>query len=119
MSTRRKFLLATAGVAVAGTALVVGWSVLPPRQRLTGSVPLPTAPGQRAFNGWVKIADDDSVTVMVPKSEMGQGVLTALAMVLADELDADWARVRTEHPPIDAIYNNVARVTDVLPFHPD
>jgi isoquinoline 1-oxidoreductase beta subunit len=119
MSTRRKFLLATAGVAAAGTALVVGWGLMPVRQRLVGSRPLPTAAGQQAFNGWVKIASDDSVTVMVPKSEMGQGVLTSLAMVLADELDADWARVRTEHPPLDAIYNNLATVVDGLPFHPD
>ena len=117
-STRRKFLLGTAAVAAAGTALTVGWAILPPRQRLSTSQPLPVGPGQQAFNGWVKIATDDSVTVMVPKSEMGQGVLTSLAMVLADELDADWARVRTEHPPLDAIYNNLATVVDGLPFHP-
>lgn len=119
MSTRRKFLLATGGVLAASTALVVGWGLMPPRQRLTGSAALPLAPGQQAFNGWVKIASDDSVTVMVPKSEMGQGVLTSLAMLLADELDADWPRVRTEHPPMDAIYNNIATVADGLPFHPD
>ena len=119
MSTRRTFLLATAGVATAGTALVVGWGLLPVRQRLTGSQPLPTAQGQQAFNGWVKIGSDGVVTVMVPKSEMGQGVHTALAMVLADELDADWATLRTEHPPLDAIYNNLATVVDGLPFHPD
>ena len=113
---RRHLILG--GLAATG-ALVVGWGVVPPRQRLTGSQPLPTATGQQALNGWLKIAADDTVTVMVPKSEMGQGVLTALAMVLADELDADWARVRTEHPPIDAIYNNIATVADGLPFHPD
>ena len=119
MSTRRKFLLATAGVATAGTALVVGWGLMPVRQRLVGSRPLPAAAGQQVFNGWVKIASDDTVTVMVPKSEMGQGVHTSLAMVLADELDADWARVRTEHPPLDAVYNNLATMVDGLPFHPD
>lgn len=118
-STRRKFLLATGGVVAAGSALVIGWGLMPPRQRLTGSAPLPVAPGQQAFNGWVKIASDDTVTVMVPKSEMGQGVLTSLAMLLADELDADWPRLRTEHPPVDAIYNNIATVADGLPFHPD
>ena len=119
MRSRRKFLLATGGVLAASSALVVGWGLMPPRQRLTGSSPLPVAPGQQAFNGWVKIASDDSVTVMVPKSEMGQGVLTSLAMLLADELDADWPTVRTEHPPVDAIYNNIASVADGLPFHPD
>ena len=119
MSTRRKFLLGTAAVAATGTALVVGWGLLPVRQRLQTGQPLPTTAGQQAFNGWVKIGADDMVTVMVPKSEMGQGVHTALAMVLADELDADWDRVRTEHPPLDPIYNNLATVVDGLPFHPD
>lgn len=113
---RRHLLLG--GLAATG-ALVVGWGVLPPRQRLTGSQPLPVAAGQKAFNGWVKIGTDDVVTVMVPKSEMGQGATTGLAMLLADELDADWDRLRTEHPPIDAIYNNIATVADGLPFHPD
>ncbi len=119
VSTRRKFLLASAGLAAAGTGLVVAWGLMPVRQRLTGSQPLPTLPGQQAFNGWVTIGSDNLVTVMVPKSEMGQGVLTALAMVLADELDADWAQVRTAHPPLDAIYNNISTIVDGLPFHPD
>ncbi len=116
MSKRRHFILGTLGV---GSALVVGWGVLPPRQRLTGSTPLPTPAGQQALNGWLRIGADDLVTIMVPKSEMGQGVTTSLAMLLADELDADWAQVRTEHPPIDAIYNNISTVVDGLPFHPD
>ena len=107
------------GSLAAGGALVVGWGVLPPRQRLTGSAPLPAPAGQKAFNGWVRIGSDNRVTVMVPKSEMGQGVTTALAMLLADELDADWAQVRTDHPPIDNLYNNIATVADGLPFHPD
>ncbi len=116
MPNRRRILL---GTLAAGTALVVGWGVMPPRQRLQGRSALPTAPGQVAFNGWVKVSADDRVTVQVPKSEMGQGVHTALAMVLADELDADWARVGVEHPPLDAIYNNLATVVDGLPFHPE
>jgi isoquinoline 1-oxidoreductase beta subunit len=113
---RRHFVLGT--VAAAG-ALVIGWGVMPPRQRISGSQPLPTSGGQAELNGWLKIAADGSVIVQTPKSEMGQGVHTALAMVLADELDADWARVRVEHPPLDAIYNNQATVIDGLPFHPD
>lgn len=116
MVTRRSWLLGT--VAASG-ALVVGWSLMPVRQRLTGAQPLPTGAGQSAFNGWVKMGLDNSVTVMMAKSEMGQGVHTGLAMLLAEELDADWARVRVEHAPIDTIYNNLAGVVDGLPFHPD
>lgn len=115
MGTRRRFILGTLGSA---GALVVGWSVLPPRQRLVGSRPLPEAAGEHALNGWVKVTADDRVIVQCPKSEMGQGVHTGLAMVLADELDADWAKVTVEHPPLDAIYNNIATVVDGLPFHP-
>ena len=69
-------------------ALVVGWSVLPARQRLLPETPLADSPGQPAFNGWVRIGADDTVTVVMSRSEMGQGVYTALSMVLADELDA-------------------------------
>jgi isoquinoline 1-oxidoreductase beta subunit len=113
---RRHFLLGSAGAA---GALVIGWSVLPPRQRLIPSAPMRVPPGQAALNGWVKVASDNSVTVMASKSEMGQGAHTGLAMLLAEELDADWARVGIEHSPIDGIYNNQAAMVDGLPFHPD
>jgi len=49
----------------------------------------------------------------------GPGHLHRLAMLLAEELDADWAQVRIELSPIDNIYNNLASVVDGLPFHPD
>ncbi|MDE2277377.1 MAG: xanthine dehydrogenase family protein molybdopterin-binding subunit [Burkholderiales bacterium] len=116
---RRHFALGAAGLVGAAGALVVGWSILPPRQRLQGSAPLPTAPGQAAFNGWVKIGADDRVAIVMPKSEMGQGTHTGLAMLLADELDADWSRVDLAAAPIDAIYNDLTTVVDGLPFPPD
>ena len=116
MVSRRGFVL---GALAGAGALVVGWSLMPPRQRLVGSTALPLAAGQSALNGWVKIGTDDRVTVMISKSEMGQGVTTALAMLLADELDARWDQVSVESSPIDPIYNNVATVVDGLPFHPD
>jgi isoquinoline 1-oxidoreductase beta subunit len=113
---RRTFLLGTAGAA---GALVVGWSLLPPRQRLITAQPLALHEAQAALNGWVKVAPDNSVTVVMCKSEMGQGIYTGLAMLLAEELNADWAQVRIEQSPIDKIYNNLATVVDGLPFHPD
>lgn len=113
---RRHFILGTVGAL---GAVVVGWSLMPPRQRLVGTSPLPVAPGQAALNGWVKIGSDGSIVVAMAKSEMGQGVHTGLAMVLADELDADWARVTIEPSPVDAIYNNITTIIDGLPFHPD
>jgi len=108
------------GALLAGTgALVVGWSVLPARQRLLTASPLPDFPDHPAFNGWVRIGADDSVTVVMCRSEMGQGIHTGLAMVLADELDARWNQVRIEQAPVDNIYNNQAVAADGLPFHPD
>ena len=113
---RRHFILGTLGAA---GALVVGWSAAPLRQRLTPSSPLPTAPGQSALNGWVKIGADDSVTIIMSQVEMGQGSHTGLAMLLADELDADWSKVRLEQSNHDAIYNNQKAIIDALPFQPD
>ncbi|SIT46804.1 Aerobic-type carbon monoxide dehydrogenase, large subunit CoxL/CutL-like protein [Paraburkholderia ribeironis] len=116
MLKRRTFLL---GGASAVGALLVGWSVWPPRERLNTSTPLPTQGSQTALNGWVKIAADNSVTIMMCKAEMGQGVHTGLAMLLAEELDADWSQVRVEEAPIDRIYNSVQAIVDDLPFRPD
>ena len=112
---RRHFVLGALG---AGGALLVGWLAAPPRQRLTGAKPLPAAPGETALNGWVKVARDGTVTVMMSQSEMGQGAHTGVAMLLAEEMDADWSSVRLEQAPFDTIYNNIAAVTGSL-FDPD
>ena len=116
MVKRRTVLLG--GAATAGT-LVIGWGVMPPRQRLHTADPLPVGQGQAALNGWLQVGADNTVTVMMAKSEMGQGAHTGLAAVLADELDADWAQVRLAMAPIDDIFNNLSTVVDGLPFHPD
>lgn len=113
---RRTFLLAGLG---AGGALFFGWSLTPPRQRLRGKHAPLTGPNEVALNGWLTISADDTVTIVSPKAEMGQGIHTALAMLVAEELDCDWARVRVTHAPIDTIYNNIAGILDGLPFHSD
>lgn len=113
---RRTFILGTLGGV---GALAVGWSLLPPRSRLRAGHARAMQAGEVALNGWVTIGTDNRVTVLMAKSEMGQGVHTTLAMLLADELDADWSHVTTAMAPIDAIYNNIAGMVDGLPFHPD
>ncbi|GGX77642.1 molybdopterin-dependent oxidoreductase [Massilia dura] len=114
--TRRRFLLA--GTAAAGT-LVVGWGAMPPRQRLHAGAPLPLDGAAVALNGWLALAPDNTVTVIVPRAEMGQGVHTALPMLVAEELDMPLARVAIAAAPADKIYANIAAIRDALPFHPD
>ncbi|HSA71634.1 MAG TPA: molybdopterin cofactor-binding domain-containing protein [Burkholderiales bacterium] len=67
--------------------------------------------GAAKFNAWVSIAADDKVTVVVPAAEMGQGVITSLPLILAEELDADWSKVTFEYaPPNPKIYGNYHRL---------
>lgn len=113
---RRHFLLG--GTAAAG-ALVVGWAVLPPDARLLPGTPAPLAPGQVALNGWVRIGSDNTVAVTMTQAEMGQGTHTGLAMLLAEEIDADWSQIRLAPATPDKIYNNATALVDGLPFHPD
>nr|WP_308633096.1 molybdopterin cofactor-binding domain-containing protein [Massilia norwichensis] len=98
---------------------MVGWGLAPPRQRLHTGSPLAVEAGAVALNGWVAIAPDGTVSVVVPRSEMGQGVNTALPMLLAEELDAPLADVRISQAPIDKIFGNLTVLRENLPFHPD
>jgi len=59
------------------------------------------------LNAWVTIGADDTVTLVCPSAEMGQGVMTSLPLVLAEELDADWSKVKADWaPPIPPLYGN-------------
>jgi isoquinoline 1-oxidoreductase beta subunit len=113
---RRRFLM---GSLAASGALLVGWGFAAPRQRLHTASPLAVEAGAVALNGWVAIAPDGTISVVVPRSEMGQGVNTALPMLLAEELDAPLANVRISQAPIDKIFGNLTVLRESLPFHPD
>jgi isoquinoline 1-oxidoreductase beta subunit len=61
----------------------------------------------RTFSPWVSIAQDGTVTIMSAATEMGQGSMTSLPLIIAEELDADWSKVRiVPAPPIESIYGN-------------
>jgi isoquinoline 1-oxidoreductase subunit beta len=115
MKRRTMILSGLAGVG----ALLVGWGVMPARSRLgKGELLLPQT-GEVALNGWIKIAQDGSVLMAMPRSEMGQGVHTALPMLVAEELDVPLSQVRIVQSGMDAIYGNVAMFVASLPFHPN
>lgn len=59
-----------------------------------------------AINAWIHIGTNDQVTILIDKSEMGQGILTGLAMLAAEELECDWQKIRTEFAPADKAYFN-------------
>jgi isoquinoline 1-oxidoreductase subunit beta len=95
--SRRTFL--KAGGAT-GAALVVTFA-LP-----LGSPRVMAAGATFSPNAFLRITPDNRVTVVCGSSEMGQGVLTAIPMLVAEELDADWKRVRVEQAPSDTAFNN-------------
>jgi isoquinoline 1-oxidoreductase beta subunit len=112
---RRTWILSALG---ATGALVVGWGLMPQRSRLgDGALMLPTE-GEVGLNGWIKIAKDGTVVLAMPRSEMGQGIHTALAMLVAEELDISLAKVRLQQAGPETLYGNVVMLTATLPFHP-
>ena len=90
--SRRSFV---ASVAALGGGLALGFH-LP-----IGAGPAGAAAGSAEVNAWVVIQPDDSVVIRVARSEMGQGITTALPMLVAEELECDWSKVRAEFPTAD------------------
>lgn len=98
--SRRAFI--GAGVA-GGTALVVGVAIRPgnPIDRLAKDAAID---GEQLINAWVKIGGDNRITAIVPHTDMGQGALSTLAQMLADEMDADWAQMDVMSAPANGEY---------------
>src|SRR6266516_1786659 len=96
--TRRDFLEAA---GVAGAGLMISFHVPASGRRLEPAAAAPFAP-----NAWLRIGADESVLVVVDRSELGQGVTTSLPMLLAEEREADWSKVRIESAPADKAYIN-------------
>src|SRR5262249_38867695 len=90
--SRRSFV---ASIAALGGGLALGFH-LP-----TGDAPARAATQVGEVNVWVVIQPDDAVIIRVARSEMGQGIITALPMLVAEELGCDWSKVRAEFPDAD------------------
>src|SRR2546423_3581117 len=97
---RREFLKTG---AAAGASLVIGLYLpaFDPRAPHAAAAPGPFKP-----NAWIEIAPDGAVTIWTGRSEMGQGVRTAMPMIVAEELEADWARVRVAQADADPAYGD-------------
>jgi len=96
--SRRNFLKTTTAGA---TGLLIGFYFHGDPETLAASTDAPIV-----LNAWIHVGTNDLVTILIDKSEMGQSILTGLAMIAADELDCDWSKVRTEFAPADKIYFN-------------
>src|SRR3954470_24136192 len=83
------------------SGLVIGFT-LPAATRLAQAA----TPAEFKPNAYLRVGADDRVTVIVGLSEMGQGVHTAIPQLVAEELDADWTRVRVEQAPVDQAFIN-------------
>jgi isoquinoline 1-oxidoreductase beta subunit len=99
-STNRRRFLQGAAAATAGLTIGFHWA--------GNSRALAAANDVLAPNAFVRVAPDNTVTVIIKHLEMGQGTYTGLATIVAEELDADWSQVRAESAPADASrYNNL------------
>ncbi|MEW6265837.1 MAG: xanthine dehydrogenase family protein molybdopterin-binding subunit [Thermodesulfobacteriota bacterium] len=102
--TRRRFLKT---MILAGGGLVVGVYLGTGGEHVKSALEVwDEAPGAWAPNAWVRVGLDGWVTVRVNHTELGQGIATALPMIVAEELEADWDRVRFEIAPAEAVYKN-------------
>ncbi|MEO8137650.1 MAG: molybdopterin cofactor-binding domain-containing protein, partial [Betaproteobacteria bacterium] len=119
--SRRRFLRAssalTGGLAIAfylpgdaNRAALAQTAAQPPMSAGTAPAPAAAAPVKAVYppNAFIRIAPDNTVTIVVSKLEFGQGVLTSLPMLVAEELECDWTKVKSEHAPVAAVYNHPA-----------
>src|ERR1700730_5795993 len=88
---RRAFVI---GSAAAGAGLPLGFDV-----PFGGPTVVRAADGSQEVNAWVVIKPDDTVVIRIARSEMGQGTLTGLAQMVAEELECEWSKVTTDYPP--------------------
>ncbi len=90
------------GGALAGGGLILGVFGPP----VAGAAENAAAPKTFVPNAWIRIGQDEGVTVVVNHTELGQGPFTSFPMIVADELEADWTRIRVEPAPVDPVYNH-------------
>jgi isoquinoline 1-oxidoreductase beta subunit len=116
---RRRFLL---GIVAGVSGFAVGCSALSDIARVGVPVPADADPGGEGairMNAWLRIGADGAVTVSLQRAEMGQGVATILPLLVAEELECDWARVSYALDEPGPLHGNVRLLLESLPFRDD
>jgi len=110
--TRRSFLIGSSAI-LGGIAFGYYQYKKPQKNPLIGKTKL----GESILTAYIKI-DQSGVTIITPRAEMGQGVHTTLAALVAEELDLNWQDIKVEHGPASATYHNAAVLAEGVPFAP-
>jgi isoquinoline 1-oxidoreductase beta subunit len=97
----RRFILSAASAA--GGGLLLG-AIMPPSGRR--AIAAAGDGASNAVGAWLRIGADETVTILIGAAEMGQGVMTGLPQIVAEELKVNWANVKAEHAPVASVYNN-------------
>ncbi|MBD2857992.1 xanthine dehydrogenase family protein molybdopterin-binding subunit [Spongiibacter sp. KMU-158] len=106
-SLSRRHFLRLSIIAGGGLLVACGGSSSKPSNNLSPSEPEDNGPiVEQQFGDFLKIGSDNSLTVFVGATEIGQGILTGIAMAVAEELDADWSKVKAVHSPVAIEFNN-------------
>ena len=109
---KRRIFLAGSALLVGGGIFGVWWTDNASKSKARSLI---EGEGEHAFNTWMKIAEDDTVTLYSPHIDFGQGSHTALGQMLADELDADWNKLTIEQAPADFAFANADLAKGFLP----
>jgi isoquinoline 1-oxidoreductase subunit beta len=113
---RRAFLIGGAAL-IGGGLFAVSWSERAATRRAAKLVAVDQA---GVFQTWIRIAEDDTVTIFSPHVDFGQGSVTGLAQIAADELDADWSKIVVESAPVNVAFANAPLAVgfgeELLPF---
>ncbi|HEX3950988.1 MAG TPA: molybdopterin cofactor-binding domain-containing protein [Steroidobacteraceae bacterium] len=117
MGIKRRAFLVGGAALIGGGLFAVSWSERTATRRAAKLVALDKA---GVFQTWIRISEDDTVTIFSPHVDFGQGSVTGLAQMAADELDADWSKVVVESAPVNVAFANAPLAKgfagELLPF---
>jgi isoquinoline 1-oxidoreductase subunit beta len=113
----RRIFIITAGVIGGGFAVGAGY--IGNKLSKDKAFKLPVPEGGGSFGAWLTIDKNGAVNVAIPNQEMGQGIMSTIAMIAAEELDCDLTKLSASQSPVHAVYANPLVLLDGLPFRPE